>query len=203
MRRLRLSALIPTLLLLLLGAVGAAFVQVRWLGPRAPDASEWFPMRPGDRWTYADQRGGGHIVFEVVGRAERGGVPAFVVERRIGRETLTFILSVARNGVWIHETTKGVFDPPFMEFRLPPRVGDRWEHVGKFGDQPVSFEMAVSRVGPDEYDVREKSRTVTSTTDFRLKRGVGVTQLDGKSYDAHSEGPPRYQEWKLREFHRR
>ena len=187
-------------LLVLFLAASGAYVQVRWLGPRPPDASEWFPMRLGDRWTYTDERGGGDIVFEVVRRTERDKIPLFVVERRIGPETLTFILAAAQNGVWIYETTKGVFDPPFMEFRLPPAGGDRWEHSGRFGDRPVGFEMSVSRIGGDEFEVIESSQT--SHTAFRLRRGVGVTKLDGKAFDPHSASA-RYQSWKLRDFSRR
>jgi hypothetical protein len=185
--------------LLVLSAILTVLVApplaVRWWQERG----EWFPMRVGDRWTYRDGSTGESIVFEAV---RQNPDESFVVERRRGPETTTFVLSVGPESVFILETTGGRFAPPFEEFRLPRADGKEWSYDGTFGDRPVRIRSSCSGVERRRFEVREES-SLSGNTTFTLERGKGVVRLYGKGNDVHGGQGARVFDWILEKFERR
>lgn len=168
-------------------------LALRWWKMR----HDWFPMRVGDRWTYADPALPHKVVFEVTGR-EPGG--PFVVERRIGSDRTTFVVSVTPGSVFIVGTSLGAFDPPFEEFRLPPVPGMRWTWRGEFGGRPMEVTSEVERIQGSRWTVLETGPH--GRTRFELERGRGVVRLEGKGDDPHGFGTRRF-DWHLESFERR
>lgn len=178
--------------------VGAAVLLLPPLGLHWWRGREdWFPMRVGDRWTYVDPKIPHKVVFEAV-RREPGG--AYLVERRIGPDRATFVVSVTPDSVFIVGTSAGAFDPPFEEFRLPPVPGMAWTYEGEFAGRPMTVRSEVEKGGGSR-------RTVLETgphgwTRFELERGRGVVKLEGKGNDPHGFGR-RCFDWTLESFERR
>jgi hypothetical protein len=158
---------------------------------------EWFPMKVGDRWTYVDPAIPHKVVFDVVGR-EAGG--AFTVDRRIGSERTTFVVSVSPDSVFILGTSKGAFEPPFEEFRLPPVPGMKWTYRGEFRGRPMTVRSEVEASRGPRRVVKEDGPH--GWTRFELERGRGVVKLEGKGADPHGFGQRRF-DWTLESFERR
>ena len=179
--------------------VGIAVVLLPALGYLGwRDRGEWFPMRVGDRWTYRDLDTRGTVVFEVL-RREPGG--AFLVERRIGNDAVSFLVSVTPDSVFILETSGEAFDPPFEEFRLPPAAGDAWTYAGTLGPRPVTATSRRTQSDRRRFSVEERS-SLSGKTTFTVERGVGVVRLQGKRTDIHASGLRGF-EWTLESFERR
>jgi hypothetical protein len=162
------------------------------------DRDVWFPMRVGDRWTYRDAGSREKIVFEVL-RCEQGG--AFVVERRVGEDAVSFIVSVTPDSVFILGTSGETFDPPFEEFRLPHAPGDVWTYAGKLGKRSVTATFRRLQGERRRFEVEERS-SLSGYTTFSVKRGVGVVGLQGKRTDIHADGVRNF-DWTLESFERR
>lgn len=177
-------------------AVAGLLAWTLWLRPEAP--GEWFPLRVGDRWVYRD--GAGNVVFEVVKESRLIGAPAFLVERRIGPERTDFLLSLQDGVVLVHATSKGIFTPPFPEFILPPVEGARWSYEGRFTWSDLRIESQVRSVSANACEIAEESGL--GYTRFRLRRGVGVVELEGKQNDLHGGSPAGFH-WTLERFKRR
>lgn len=162
------------------------------------DRGEWFPMRVGDRWTYRDSNTRGTVVFEVLRRDPDG---SFVVERRIGNDTLAFLVSVTPDSVFILGASGEAFDPPFEEFRLPHAGGDVWTYAGKLGKRPVTVTSRRVQGDRRRFEVEERS-SLSGNTTFTVKRGFGVVRLQGKRTDLHADGVRNF-DWTLESFERR
>ena len=143
-------------------------------------------MRMGDRWTYRDEyeEMTSKIIFEVVDVTVRDGRKAFVVERRIASETISFIVSVRTDGVWIHGTLEDDFSPAFHEFHLPPVLDDQWTYKGRLGKNLMTFTSQINRVTESECEVLEELSTGGHTI-FVIRKGEGVVKLTGKLNDIH------------------
>ena len=189
-----LKSLAWSLLALLLGSIVALLWRLR------NDGDAWFPMRVGDRWTYADSGTSDRVVFEVIGR-DPTRPEAFVVERRIRRESVAFVVTLHRGSVRIHGTSRGEFDPPFEEFRLPPVQGEAWSYEGRFGGRPVRVDSRVESVRGWRCEIIESS-SVSGGTTFTLERGKGVVRLRGKANDPHGFGSRKF-DWTLETFERK
>lgn len=182
------TGILAAIAVVLLPAAGMLWWNVR---------QDWFPMSVGDRWTYVDPNIPHKVVFEAVRRDPAG---PFVVERRIGSQVSTFVVSVTRDSVFILDTSQGAFDPPFEEFRLPPVPGMKWTYRGEFGGKPMIVRSEVE-------GGRGRRRTVMEDgphgwTRFELERGRGVVKLEGKGSDPHGFGERRF-DWTLESFERR
>lgn len=184
--------------LLILGV--CLWVDLRLHPP--PDVNEWFPMRVGDRWTYADADGGEPVVFEVVAHNDVAGIPLFVVDRRCGRDKVSFAVEVTQAGVWIHGTSKGVFSPPLQEFRFPLRDGDSWTYKGRFAGRALEVTYGTHSVKPTKCEVSESYSNTVANTRFTLEKGIGVTRLAGKVNDPHQTRSGPF-DWKLQKLERR
>jgi len=172
----------------------AALVYLRGIRSGLDD---WFPMRVGDRWTYRDAALPDRVVFDVVG--EKDG--AFVVERRNGRDLVTFTLSLSGRSVFVHETSQGNFDPPFEEFRLPPVARESWIYRGRFGDRETTVGSEVVSVSKTRCTIFEVAGHGGRTT-YTLEKGKGVTRLTGKYEDPHGFGRREGFDWTLESFER-
>lgn len=188
------KALVWELLVLLPGSVAALLWRLH------TDGNAWFPMEVGDRWTYAEGSSPDRVVFEVIGR-DPTRPEAFVVERRIRRESVAFVVTVRKGSVRILGTSKGEFDPPFEEFRLPPVQGASWSYEGRFGGRPVRVSTRVESVGKGRCEIVEGS-SVSGATTFTLERGKGVVRLRGKANDPHGFGSREF-DWTLEKFERK
>lgn len=179
------------------GTIAAAVAAFLLFRP-ADDIHDWFPLAVSDRWTYRDAGHSEPVVFEVVGESAPG---VFDVERRARGTKVVFTVSVSGRSVLIHGTSKGRFDPPLEELRLPPLAGERWVSKGYFGKESYEARLRVESASSTRCVIREETRGFATTT-FEIERGKGVTRLTGKEGDVHNFGDGHY-EWTLESFERR
>jgi hypothetical protein len=191
-------------LLVLIALCGLLFW---WLRPEVLD-ERYFPIEVGDRWIYESEMG--DVVFHVTGRQKVGPAECFVVQRKIGDHQTPFYVSVARDGVRIHQVDDDVYNPPYRQFAFPTQEGQAWRWEGKIGAKPSHY--ACFNEGLETTDVplgavrairvRQAGGNVLEA-EFWVAKGLGVVRLSGKSWDEHDPAPqPLYFEWRLKEYRR-
>jgi hypothetical protein len=128
-------AFVFSVALLLLGPSG--FAAKPKPKPKAQAASDYFPLRVGDTWTYRNSEEGGYTWKVLSEEPHDGGPVRYVVELLSGVK-INNVFS-KENG-WVlfhresypeHEGLQATYDPPRQYLPNPLTVGQKWEWSGK------------------------------------------------------------------------
>ena len=135
-------------------AFATFFVALTVFGakPKEPKAAtDYFPLRVGDSWTYRNTEEGGYTWKVLSEEPQEGGPLRYVVEFRSG----VIIQNVfSKAGGWVlfhaesypeHEGLKAAYEPPKQYLPNPLVAGQKWEWTGK---------------DPTQVEHRESSRVV-------------------------------------------
>ncbi len=170
--------------------------------------AEFFPMRVGDKWTYA--HGKTDVVFKVLKTEKAKERKLFVVQRTVGKSSVDFKLSIRKDGVYIHQEGTKQFTPPLRQFAFPARKGETWKWQGTYGDEKriEQFEfvdVVKKTVSAGKFSailVLQKNKETGDKVRFYLAKGVGVINLRGKTELIRPNHRKVLFDWRLKRFER-
>lgn len=110
----------------------------------AANDANYFPVKPGTKWTYKATVGGDDLTFKAtlsIGKTEKGQTDLEVKVN--GNDYLTDRVSFTDKGVFRHSFNAMSVDPPVCILQLPVKKNDKWTKVTKNQDGKLEFSCKV------------------------------------------------------------